>query len=57
MTKKIFTWLAITAVVLAVLYFIAAQWFPWLIQKFVALIVGLIIFVTGLFLRRSKTGK
>lgn len=54
MRKPIY-WILILAVTAILLYFIADRWFPYLIGKFAAFLVGLFAIVTGLFLRKKRT--
>lgn len=53
-SNRLFFWVIIFVVVAGLLWLIGSHWFPWLIQKFTALLLGLFVAVTGLFLRKRK---
>lgn len=53
--RKPLYWIIILGVVSVLLYFIMDRWFPYLIAKFVGLLVGLFAVVTGLFLKKKRT--
>ena len=53
--NKIGYWLLIAAIVVVALFFIGKYLFPALISELAALLVGLLVFVSGLFLRRKKS--
>lgn len=52
--NKLTYWLLIAAAVVVALFLIGKFLFPALISEFSALLVGLLVFVSGLFLRRKK---
>lgn len=52
--QKLGFWLIVIAVALALFFIIGKFVFPELVSEFTALIVGAIMAVTGLFLRRKK---
>lgn len=53
MRKPIY-WFLILAAVALLLYYIAAQFFPYLIGKFTAFLVGLFVAITGLVFRKKR---
>lgn len=53
-TTKILIWVAITIATAGILIWLISIFFPQMIAKLSSLLVGLLVVVTGMFLRRKK---
>ncbi len=54
-TRTILYGVIIVGGVALALYFIVSRLFPQLISKFTTLLMGLLVFVTGMFLRKKRS--
>lgn len=52
---KLLRWLLLFAVLLAIGYWVVDRYFPYLVTKFVGLLMAVFAVITGLFLRRKRS--